>query len=116
MRDQDPVPLPSPIAEESRCPMAEKIEQDKRSAPPASGSVPAAAPASDSTSEGGPARVGLTSVIVPCFNQRGFTQTCVQSLLGHTRTPWELIVVDNGSTDDTAAYLAGIQDAAPVPV
>ena len=27
-----------------------------------------------------------------------------------------MIVVDNGSTDGTGAYLAGVRDAAPVPV
>jgi glycosyltransferase involved in cell wall biosynthesis len=59
---------------------------------------------------------GLASVIVPCWNQRGFTELCFQALFRHTRRPWELIVVDNGSTDDTAAYLAGVRDAAGVPV
>src|SRR5712691_2119269 len=58
----------------------------------------------------------LTSIIVPCFNQRGFTQLCLRSLFRYTRAPWELIVVDNGSTDDTKAYLAGVQDATAVPV
>ncbi len=56
------------------------------------------------------------SIIVPCWNQRGFTELCFQALFRHTRPPWELIVVDNGSTDETAAYLAGVRDAAGVPV
>jgi len=60
---------------------------------------------------------GLASIIVPCFNQREFTQLCLQSLYRCTRAPWELIVVDNGSTDDTRSYLAGVQDAtSAVPV
>ncbi len=59
---------------------------------------------------------GLTSIIVPCWNQRGFTELCFQALFRHTKPAWELIVVDNGSTDDTAAYLAGVRDAACVPV
>jgi glycosyltransferase involved in cell wall biosynthesis len=58
----------------------------------------------------------LASIIIPCFNQAEFTRLCVQALFRHTRPPWELIVVDNGSTDDTAAYLAGVRDAASVPV
>ena len=39
-----------------------------------------------------------------------------EALFRHTRPAWELIVVDNGSTDGTAAYLAGVRDAAGVPV
>ena len=60
--------------------------------------------------------VGLASVIVPCFNQLEFTRQCVTALVRYTRLPWELIVVDNGSTDGTAIYLAGVQDASPIPI
>ncbi len=58
----------------------------------------------------------LASIIVPCWNQREFTRLCVQGLFRHTRRPWELIVIDNGSTDGTGDYLAGVQDASGVPV
>jgi glycosyltransferase involved in cell wall biosynthesis len=58
----------------------------------------------------------LTSIIVPCCNQREFTEHCLRALFQHTRPAWELIVVDNGSTDGTALYVAGVRDAAPVPV
>ena len=61
-------------------------------------------------------RAGLTSIIVPCFNQREFTRHCLQALFQHTRPAWELIVVDNGSTDGTAIYLEGAQDTTAVPV
>ena len=33
-----------------------------------------------------------------------------------TRQPWELIVINNGSSDGTAQYLGGVQDDAAVPV
>jgi glycosyltransferase involved in cell wall biosynthesis len=59
---------------------------------------------------------GLTSIIVPCCNQREFTQLCLQALFQQTRPEWELIVVDNGSTDGTGIYLEGVRDAARVPV
>src|SRR5580692_1088366 len=59
---------------------------------------------------------GLASVIVPCWNQLEFTRQCVTALKNHTRPPWELIVIDNGSTDGTGAYLSGVQDAAAVAV
>jgi glycosyltransferase involved in cell wall biosynthesis len=61
-------------------------------------------------------RPGLTSIIVPCWNQREFTQLCLPALFRHTRPAWELIVVDNGSTDGTGLYLAGVRDGAAVPV
>jgi glycosyltransferase involved in cell wall biosynthesis len=59
---------------------------------------------------------GLASIIVPCWNQLAFTRQCVAALRQHTRPPWELLVIDNGSTDGTRDYLAGVQDASPVPV
>ncbi len=59
---------------------------------------------------------GLTSIIVPCCNQVTFTRLCVAALVRHTRPDWELIAVDNGSTDGTGLYLAGVRDAATVPV
>jgi GT2 family glycosyltransferase len=59
---------------------------------------------------------GLSSIIIPCWNRFEFTRQCITALKSHTRQPWELIVVDNGSTDGTGAYLSGVQDAAAVPV
>ena len=58
----------------------------------------------------------LTSIIVPCWNELEFTQRCFAALKEHTRPPWELIVVDNGSTDGTGLYLTGARDLAAVPV
>jgi cellulose synthase/poly-beta-1,6-N-acetylglucosamine synthase-like glycosyltransferase len=59
---------------------------------------------------------GLTTIIVPCWNQVSYTQRCIAALKQHTRPPWELIVVNNGSTDETGSYLAGVRDLAAVPV
>ena len=59
---------------------------------------------------------GLTSIIIPCSNQLAFTRQCIAALKSHTRRPWELVVIDNGSTDRTDIYLAGVQDGAAVPV
>src|SRR5262245_50522047 len=61
-------------------------------------------------------RPGLTSIIVPCWNQVAFTRLCLPALFRHTRPAWELIVIDNGSTDGTGLYLAGVRDGAAVPV
>ena len=58
---------------------------------------------------------GLASIIIPCWSQLEFTRQCI-SARHYTRPPWELIVIDNGSTDGTAAYLSGVQDATAVPV
>ena len=45
------------------------------------------------------------SVIIPAYNHARFLGACVESALGQTLAPAEVIVVDDGSTDDTAAVL-----------
>ena len=59
---------------------------------------------------------GLASVIIPCWNQQEFTRKCIPALFRQTGPNWELIVINNGSTDGTGDYLAGVQDVSPVPV
>jgi GT2 family glycosyltransferase/Flp pilus assembly protein TadD len=47
----------------------------------------------------------LTSVIILTFNQLEYTKRCIESIFKHTKETFELIVVDNGSTDGTVEYL-----------
>jgi len=47
----------------------------------------------------------LTSIIILVHNQLAYTKKCLESLITHTKLPFELICVDNGSTDGTAEYL-----------
>jgi hypothetical protein len=46
------------------------------------------------------------SVIMPTFKQARFLRRAIDSLLTQSWTDWELIVVDDGSPDDTQAILA----------
>lgn len=52
-----------------------------------------------------PGKKKLASIIIPCFNNLRYTRECIEHLTRNTKTPYELIVVDNGSTDGTAAYV-----------
>jgi GT2 family glycosyltransferase/tetratricopeptide (TPR) repeat protein len=53
----------------------------------------------------------LASIIVLCCNQVEYTRLCLESVRRHTRPPYELLLIDNGSTDGTAAYLEELRQA-----
>ncbi len=50
--------------------------------------------------------VPLVSVIVPCYNQGRFLHDALRSIRGQSHVRVESILVDDGSTDDTAARAA----------
>lgn len=51
--------------------------------------------------------MSLVSVIVPTYNRRETIQAAIASVQRQTFTDWELIVVDDGSTDGTADLIEG---------
>ena len=55
----------------------------------------------------------VVSIIMPAYNAEAYIQEAIQSVIAQTMTDWELIVVDDGSCDNTASLLdvAACQDA-----
>ncbi|MBI5647604.1 MAG: glycosyltransferase family 2 protein [Ignavibacteriae bacterium] len=51
----------------------------------------------------------LVSVILPTYNRAALLPRAIDSVRGQSLTDWELIVVDDGGTDDTPAVLARYQ-------
>ena len=52
----------------------------------------------------------LVSVIMPVYNASDYLQDAIQSLLEQTYTKWELIAVDDGSTDKSWELLQSYSD------
>jgi glycosyltransferase involved in cell wall biosynthesis len=52
----------------------------------------------------------LFSIVIPTYNRADLLPRAIQSVLGQTLGDWELIVIDDASTDETPAVLAGFCD------
>ena len=52
----------------------------------------------------------MISIVLPTYNRAAVLPRAVDSVLRQTFADWELIIVDDGSTDETARYLAGLRD------
>jgi len=53
----------------------------------------------------------LISVVMPAYNSEAFIPEAIESVIGQTYTNWELIIVDDGSTDNTSQIVAGYKEA-----
>ena len=54
---------------------------------------------------------GLVTTVIPVFNRAGMLREAVQSVLNQSWPKIEVIIVDDGSTDDTATVAAAIASA-----
>jgi len=50
------------------------------------------------------------SVVLPTYNREALLRAAVESVRAQTYPAWEAIIVDDGSTDGTPAYLAALND------
>ena len=52
----------------------------------------------------------LFSIIIPTYNREKFIVKTIQSVISQTYTNFELIIVDDGSTDNTEKFVRNVKD------
>ena len=58
-------------------------------------------------------QAGLVSVVIPVYNRPGLLREACESVFEQTRDDWELLLVDDGSTDSTPDAIHEIQAQRP---
>ncbi|WP_175405051.1 glycosyltransferase family 2 protein [Salinimonas lutimaris] len=58
----------------------------------------------------------LVSVVMPCYNYASYIAESVASVKAQTETRWELIIVNDGSTDNTEQVLKAYEDDPKITV
>lgn len=48
---------------------------------------------------------GLVSIIIPCYNGEQYIEETIQSIIAQTYDNWEILFIDDGSTDSTATLV-----------
>ena len=52
----------------------------------------------------------MISIIVPVYNRKNTLNRCVESIVAQTYTEWELLLINDGSTDGSAEICNEWQD------
>ena len=52
----------------------------------------------------------LVSIIIPTYNQAGYLEECLNSILRQTYSCWEAIIINNNSTDNTLEVIKKFSD------
>ncbi len=55
------------------------------------------------------------SVFVPCYNHGPFVERCLRSIFEQTLAPKQLLVIDDGSTDDSKSVIERVLKDCPFP-
>jgi len=55
----------------------------------------------------------MVSILLPTFNRARFLPAAFESIRAQTHTDWDLVVVDDGSTDDTERLVADFAEGVP---
>ena len=58
----------------------------------------------------GKASHGLVSILMPAYNGGSYIQQAIESIISQTYSAWELIIVDDGSQDNTADIVSQYDD------